>query len=113
RSLRRGEIVEGIVAQVGRDEILVDVGTKAEAIIPANEWGLFQGDISELAVVGEPILAMVLETENREGHALLSLARAQSERGWRNLQKVHEDGTIIEAEVVDFNTGGLIVNAEG
>ena len=38
--LRRGEVVEGVVVQVGRDEILVDVGSKAEAIIPAAEAGV-------------------------------------------------------------------------
>jgi len=113
KSLRRGEIVEGVVVQVGREEILVDIGTKAEAVIPAHEIGFTQGDAGTVARVGDSIVAMVLEPEDREGHAILSLARAQSERGWRTLQKVHEDATTIEAEVVDFNKGGLIVNADG
>jgi len=113
KSLRRGEIVEGVVVQVGREEILVDIGTKAEAVIPSHEIGFTSGDISTVARVGDTIVAMVLEPEDREGHAVLSLARAQSERGWRTLQKVHDDNTTIEAEVVDFNKGGLIVNADG
>jgi len=113
RSLRRGEIVEGIVVQVGRDEILVDIGTKAEAIIPAHEVGVVQGDITTAVHTGETIVAMVLEPENYEGHAVLSLARAQAERGWRRLQQVFDDGETIEAPVVDFNKGGLIVNIDG
>lgn len=113
RRLRRGEIVEGIVVQVTREEILVDVGTKAEAVIPAHEAGVPQGDLTHAARVGENIVAMVVEPENREGHAILSLARAQAERAWRKLQRALEEETIIEAEVVDFNKGGLIVNAEG
>ena len=113
RSLRRGEVVEGTVVQVGREEILVDIGTKAEAVIPAHEFGLHQGDLSAVARVGDPILAMVLEPESMEGHAVLSLARAQTERGWRTLQKVFDDATTIEAEVMDYNKGGLIVNVDG
>jgi small subunit ribosomal protein S1 len=111
--LRRGEVVEGVVVQVGRDEILVDVGSKAEAIIPADEAGVPPNEILSSIHVGETIVAMVLETENREGHATLSLARAQTERGWRTLQRLLETGETLEAPVVDFNRGGLVVNVDG
>ena len=88
--LRRGEVVEGVVVQVGRDEILVDVGSKAEAIIPAAEAGVPQNEIPNAIHVGETIVAMVVEPEDREGHATLSLARAQTERGWRTLPRPYE-----------------------
>jgi small subunit ribosomal protein S1 len=111
--LRRGEVVEGVVVQVGRDEILVDIGSKAEAIIPASEAGVPPNDILDAIHVGESIVAMVLETENREGHATLSLARAQTERGWRTLQRLLDSGETLEAPTVDFNRGGLVVNVDG
>lgn len=113
RALRRGEVVDAVVVQVNRDEILVDIGTKAEAVIPLQESGAPHGDLSQVAKIGDTVLAMVVEPEGREGHAILSLARAQVERGWRVLQRVFEDGTTIQAAVVDANRGGLIVNAEG
>lgn len=113
RMLRRGEIVEGVVVQVGRDEILVDIGTKAEAVIPAHEAGVFQSDLSRVARRGDSIVAMVVESEDREGHAILSLARAQTERGWRSLEQAFQQGETIEGEVLDFNKGGLVVNVEG
>lgn len=114
RALRRGEIVEGVVVQVGRDEVLVDVGTKAEAVIPASEVSSsLNVDPASVVRVGESVVAMVLETENREGHALLSLARARTERAWRDLQHLMEEDGGLEAEVVDFNRGGLIVNIDG
>src|SRR5436190_7415441 len=110
--LRRGEVVEGVVVQVGRDEILVDVGSKAEAIIPAAEAGVPANEIPDAIHVGDSIVAMVLDTENREGHATLSLARAQTERGWRTLQRLLETGETLEAPVVDFNRGGLVVSVD-
>jgi len=113
RSLRRGDVVEGIVVHVDRDEILVDVGTKAEAVIPAHESGVSAGELRSVASVGDTIVAMVLETEDREGHAVLSLARAQTERGWRTLQHAFEENEALEAPVVDFNKGGAIVNISG
>jgi small subunit ribosomal protein S1 len=112
RTLRRGDVVEGVVVQVGRDEILVDVGTKAEAVIPAAESGASSGDLSGVAQVGDSVVAMVVEPENREGHAILSLARAQTERGWRRLQQLLDSGETMEAEVVGFNRGGLIVDID-
>jgi small subunit ribosomal protein S1 len=113
RSLRRGDVVEGVVVHVDRDEILVDVGTKAEAMIPAHESGVSAGELHSVAKVGDTIVAMVLETEDREGHAVLSLARAQTERGWRVLQHAFEENEALEAPVVDFNKGGAIVNISG
>ncbi len=113
RSLRRGEVVEGVVVQVSRDEILVDIGTKAEAVIPASESGASPNDLLSAVKVGETILAMVVEPEDREGHALLSLSQAQAERGWRTLQQASEDGATVDGEVVDFNRGGLIVLVAG
>ncbi|MBM2809569.1 MAG: binding domain protein [Chloroflexi bacterium] len=113
RSLRRGEVVEGIVVQVGRDEILIDIGTKAEAVVPASEFGQSSGSGGSEVAIGDTVVAVVLEPENREGHATLSLALAQTERGWRNLQKVFDEAQTIEAEVVDFNKGGLIVHIDG
>lgn len=111
RRLRRGEVVEGIVAHVGRDEVLVDIGTKAEAVIPADEMGT-AADASAIQV-GDTVIAMVLETEGPEGHAVLSLARAETERGWRTLQRVFDSAETIEAQVVDFNRGGLIAHVDG
>jgi small subunit ribosomal protein S1 len=113
RGLRRGEVVSGTVVRVDRDEILVDVGSKSEGVIPASEMRDGHGNPIETLHVGDEILAYVLQTENQEGHAVLSLNRAQAEKGWRSAQKKFEDGEIIEAEIVDFNKGGLIANVEG
>jgi small subunit ribosomal protein S1 len=113
RGLRRGEVVEGVVVQVGRDEILVDIGAKAEAVVPIAEIPHAEGEAPELPSVGDTITASVLTSENREGHAVLSLTRAQAEQGWRELQQVFEAGQSIEGEVVNHNRGGLVVNVFG
>jgi small subunit ribosomal protein S1 len=113
RGIRRGEVVEGVVVQVGRDEILVDIGAKAEAVVPIGEIPHAEGEAPELPSIGDTITASVLTPENREGHAVLSLTRAQAEQGWRELQQVFESGQSIEGEVVNHNRGGLVVNVFG
>ena len=63
--------------------------------------------------VGSEVLAYVLQPEDPEGKVVLSLSRALAERGWRDLEKVKEQGGIIEGEIVEHNKGGLIVNVLG
>ncbi|MBI4494330.1 MAG: S1 RNA-binding domain-containing protein [Chloroflexi bacterium] len=108
--LRRGDIVDGTVVRVDRDGVLVDIGAKSEAVIPVHE--IPPQELEELET-GSPVVAYVLQPEDHEGHAVLSLARAQAERGWRRLQKHFEDGDVLEGTVVESNKGGLIVNLQG
>ena len=91
-----------------RDEFLVDIGAKSEAVVPLGEVPQ-----TEVPSVGETVLAYVLSSEDQEGRVVLSLTRARAERGWRNLQKRYEDGQTVEGEVVEHNKGGLVVNVEG
>lgn len=112
RRLRRGETVEGTIVRVDPDEVLVDIGLKSEGVIPARElWT--EGDETILPHVGERALVYVMQPEGQEGHAVLSLRRAQLERSWRDIEALYERGEIVEAPVVDFNKGGLIVDVKG
>lgn len=113
KTLRRGEVVDGVVVHVDRDEVLVDIGGKSEAIIPGSEIGAPGGDVHAYLKPGDQIVAYVLQPEDPEGKAVLSLARARVERGWRSIQRLYEEAQTIEAEVVEHNKGGLIVNVEG
>src|SRR5262245_61513878 len=108
RQWRRGEVVEGVVVSADRDEFLVDIGAKSEAVVPLGEVPQ-----TEVPSVGETVLAYVVSSEDQEGRVVLSLTRARAERGWRNLQKRFEDGQTVEGEVVEHNKGGLVVNVEG
>jgi small subunit ribosomal protein S1 len=113
RSLRRGDVVDGVVVSVSRDEVLVDIGAKSEAIIPANELRSAQGAGLGNLQVGDPIVAVVLQPEDQEGHAILSLVKAQAERSWRELERRFAAGEAIEGEVVEHNKGGLVVAVKG
>jgi len=108
RQWRRGEVVEGVVVSADRDEFLVDIGAKSEAVVPLGEVPQ-----SEVPSVGETVLAYVLAGEDQEGRVVLSLTRARAERGWRNLQRRFEEGQTVEGDVVEHNKGGLVVNVEG
>lgn len=111
RTLQRGDVVEGVIVSLDRDGILVDINTKSEGVIPSHEAQqlIDRGEVH----VGDEVLVYVVQPEDQDGHVGLSLNRARSERGWRTVQRQFEEGEIFEAKVVDFNKGGLIVDADG
>ncbi|MBI2862945.1 MAG: 30S ribosomal protein S1 [Chloroflexi bacterium] len=113
KSFRRGDMVDGTVVRVDRDGILVDIGTKSEGMIPNQEIEALGDEATDQMQVGDKILVYVVQPENQEGQVLLSLDRAKNERGWRTVQKKFESGEILEAEIIDFNKGGLIANVGG
>ena len=110
RTPRRGEVVDGVVVSIDRDGVLVDIGTKSEGVIPGSEAQPYveRGELS----VGDEVLVYIVHPENQDGHVALSLNRARAERGWRTLQKQYDEGKVVEAEVVDYNKGGLIAAIE-
>jgi small subunit ribosomal protein S1 len=113
KSIKRGEVVEGQIARIDQDEILVEIGLKSEGVLSTKELpAQGYGSLSELHV-GDDVLVYVMQPETPEGHAIVSIKRARLERQWRIAQDQYERGDLLEAEVIDHNKGGLIVNLEG
>ncbi|MCL4509436.1 MAG: S1 RNA-binding domain-containing protein [Chloroflexi bacterium] len=111
KSLSKGDVIDGIVARIDNEEVLVDIGLKSEGIVSGRELGTPE-DIRNLRV-GSAISVAVLVPETPEGNAVLSIRRAKQEKSWRYAEQVMQDNEIIEAEVIDYNKGGLIVNVQG
>ena len=110
KSFKHGDVVEGTVVRIDKDEILVDIGAKSEGVVSNRElFGRHAESQPELNI-GDVVLVYVLQPESPEGHVVLSLRRAGLERKWRAMQELFEAGTIIDAPVIDHNKGGLIVD---
>ncbi len=112
-SLRRGEIIEGVVMGASTDGVIVDVGTKTEAVIPQNEMLSMGVDGQTRLKAGDSVRVMVLQPMSAEGHGIVSLDRARGEEGWEILAARLESGEIFSAEIVGHNRGGVLANVEG
>jgi len=110
KSFKHGDVVEGTVVRIDKDEILVDIGAKSEGVVSNRELYGRNAESSPALAVGDTVLVYVLQPESQEGHVVLSLRRAGLERKWRSMQEQFESGVIIEAPVIDHNKGGLIVD---
>jgi small subunit ribosomal protein S1 len=110
KSFKHGDVVEGSVVRIDKDEILVDIGAKSEGVVSNRELYGRNAESQPALAIGDTVLVYVLQPESPEGHVVLSLRRAGLERKWRSMQEQFESGVIIEAPVIDHNKGGLIVD---
>lgn len=111
RTLRRGEIIEGRVVEVGDDDVTVYVGYKSEGRVPLNELGLKEGQTpADVLERDDKILVQVLRVDDDEGTVLLSRRRAMEREAWEELVEKHEVGGHLEAEVTARVKGGLLVD---
>lgn len=113
RNLQYGDTVDGTIMRVDRDEILVDIGSKAEGVVPAREMQSLASEDRAALQPGDELLVFVVQTEDKEGRAVLSVDKARQEKSWRRLQLSFDNNEVIEAKVINYNKGGLLVNLDG
>ncbi len=106
-----GDIVEGVIVKVDRDEVLLDIGYKTEGVIPSRELSIKHDvDPNEVVNVGDHVEALVLQKEDKEGRLILSKKRAQYERAWGTIEKIKEADGVVEGAVIEVVKGGLILD---
>jgi small subunit ribosomal protein S1 len=107
KQLKTGDMVDGTVMSVKKHEIWVDLGANGIGVVLHREM---QGQPLE---IGQEISTSVVDPEMDEGFALLSMKRAEKDRGWDELQRVFDNQEIIQISPYDANRGGLLVELEG
>ncbi|MDQ1603269.1 MAG: small subunit ribosomal protein, partial [Actinomycetota bacterium] len=91
-----GDIVEGVIVKVDRDEVLLDIGYKTEGVIPSRELSIKHDvDPNEVVKVGDEVEALVLQKEDKEGRLILSKKRAQYERAWGTIEAKKEADEVV------------------
>ncbi len=106
-----GDIVEGTIVKVDRDEVLLDIGYKTEGVIPSRELSIKHDvDPADVVKVGDEIEALVLQKEDKEGRLILSKKRAQYERAWGTIEALKESDEPVKGQVIEVVKGGLILD---
>src|SRR5258707_6307596 len=112
-NIKRGDVVDGVIVRIDQDEILVDIGLKSEGVLSTKELPA-AGDWSfDNLHLNDKVLVYVIQPETADGHALLSLKRANAERQWRIAEEQYKNNELLKARVIDYNKGGLIVDGSG
>ncbi len=111
KPFEEGDVVNGEVVRIDKDEVLVDIGYKSEGVIPAHELSIRRSvDPADEVDLGEQVDALVLTKEDQEGRLILSKKRARFEKAWRKIEAAAETGEPVEGSVIEVVKGGLILD---
>src|SRR5918998_1060811 len=106
-----GDIVEGEVVRIDKDEVLVDIGYKSEGLIPSNELSIRKGaDPTDIVELGQHVEALVLQKEDADGRLILSVKRAAFEKAWNRIEEAYNERRTVEGPVIEVVKGGLILD---
>lgn len=110
-AISRGDRIEAKVIQVEKDRVFVDLGTKAEGVVPLKE---LTDDNVDTAVgmvqIGDTFEVIVLKTSSAEGNPIVSKKKADFDILWKSILDAFEEGKLFQAQVVDRVKGGLVVD---
>ena len=110
-SFKNGDVIEGTVVRIDRNEVMVDVGYKSEGVIPSRELSVRKSiNPNEVFKVGDKVQALVLEKEDDEGRLILSVKRALYEKAWGDIQTISDNNKSVKGTVIESVKGGLIVD---
>ena len=110
KTIRNGEIVQGKVIDVKEDEIILNIGYKADGIITKSEYSNDPSVVLTDAVhVGDSMEAKVLKVNDGEGQVILTYKRLAAEKGNKRLEEAFENQEVLKAPVTQILGGGLSV----
>ncbi|MCI5849224.1 MAG: 30S ribosomal protein S1 [Lachnospiraceae bacterium] len=108
-TIHNGEIVEGKVISVKEDEIVLNIGYKADGIITRNEYSNKPVDLTNEVKVGDVMQAKVLKVNDGDGQVLLTYKRIAMEQSNKRLEEAFNNKEVLTAPVAAVLDGGLSV----
>lgn len=110
KTIHNGEVVEGTVIDVKDDEIILNIGYKADGIITKSEYTNDSNvKLSDLVKVNDKMEAKVLKVNDGEGQVSLSYKRLATEKGNKKLEEAFNNQEVLKATVTQVLDGGLSV----
>ena len=110
KTIRNGEVVEGTVIDVKPDEIILNIGYKADGILTRSEYTNEPNvDLTTIAKPGDTMEVKVLKVNDGEGQVLLTYKRLAAEKGNKRLEEAFENHEVLKAKVAQVLNGGLSV----
>jgi len=113
KKIKRGDIIKGQIMKLSEDGYLVDIQYKMEGHLPKNEKSLFsekEETITHTLEIGDEVYLYVTNVDEKNGNVALSRERAKYFQLWEKLNEACRKKEKINAEVIEKNSNGLIVN---
>lgn len=108
KALKKGESIDGKLTKVSKNEILMDVHGKSEALVLERDKNIFNTMLSSLKV-GDTVTATIITPEAETGQPVVSIRRFMEERNWKKYEELQKENAAIEVTVTDVTKGGLVI----
>ena len=113
KTIRNGEVVEGTVIDVKDEEIILNIGYKADGILTKNEYSNDSNiDLHTVAQPGDKMEVKVLKVNDGEGQVLLTYKRLAVEKGNERLREAYENKEVLKATVTQILGGGICATVD-
>jgi len=110
KTIHNGEVVDGTVIEVKEDEIVLNIGYKADGIITRSEYSNQPNlDLRTVVKVGDKMQAKVTKVNDGDGQVSLTYKRLAAEKGNKRLEEAFENHEVLKAKVAAVLNGGLSV----
>ncbi len=104
----RGDLREGMIVEIRSNELLVNVGSKRDGIVPQSDFSKMEANFIKNLQVGQTVDVVVVHQED-DGVFLLSMADAAQQRDWLTAEQLLASGDVTTHKVIGHNKGGLTV----
>ena len=111
QSLNKRDIVKGKITKLTRQEILVDLGSKAAAVVMEKDRKMMR-TLLETLKVGDEVSVQILSPESDSGYPVVSLRRFMEDKAWDKLGKVQSDRGALKVEILELTKGGYVVQMD-
>src|SRR2546421_7605827 len=108
RKFAEGEVMKGTVLKITDTDVIVDIGYKSEGVIPVAQFIDPNGNVT--IKIGEVIDVLLEDTDDGEGHIVLSKEKAEKVKVWEEVERAHNENLIIRGRVIERIKGGLSVD---
>ncbi|MBR3602954.1 MAG: 30S ribosomal protein S1 [Lachnospiraceae bacterium] len=110
KTIHSGEVVEGTVIDVKPDEIIINIGYKADGILTRNEYTNEPNvDLTTVVKAGDTMEVKVLKVNDGEGQVTLTYKRLAAEKGNKRIEEAFNNQEVLTAKVAQVLDGGLSV----
>jgi len=110
RKFKEGEIAHGVISEIGKKFVFVDLGLKSEGAIPIEEFKLTK-ELDKIKV-GSKIEVLLEKIENYSGDVVVSREKARKANSWKKMEKAFEDKKEVKGNIISKCKGGFIVDVE-
>lgn len=105
----RGDLRQGVIVEIRPTELLVNIGSKRDGIVPQADLAKLDPDFVKGLSEGQSVDVVISRHPEDDGIYQLSMADALQERDWFTAQRLMDSGEITEHKVIGYNKGGLTV----